>query len=164
MNPIILPTAMGKIVGRTGFFSLGKATKENENSEFKPVKLHLKIDLVSYPAWAEGLVNMDIFNYCKLEVNYPSKHNTRFFEFAPVTICCPPRTAKKVHTQVTCAHSPPQLNQIWHYSLVLPFSILFWNDIQPLWNGFSHHPLIIQSFPRGWYRPHQKKTIFDQID
>ena len=30
-----------------------------ENSEFKPVKLHLKIDLVSYPAWAEGLVNMD---------------------------------------------------------------------------------------------------------
>ena len=29
-----------------------------ENSEFKPVKLRLKIDLVSYPAWAEGLVNM----------------------------------------------------------------------------------------------------------
>ena len=31
-----------------------------ENSEFKPVKLRLKIDLVSYPARAEGLVNMDI--------------------------------------------------------------------------------------------------------
>ena len=30
---------------------------EKENSEFKPVKLRLKIDLVSYPARAEGLVN-----------------------------------------------------------------------------------------------------------
>ena len=54
MNPIILPPAMGKIVGQTGFFSLGE---EKENSEFKPVKLRLKIDLVSYPARAEGLVN-----------------------------------------------------------------------------------------------------------
>ena len=26
MNPIILPSAMGKIVGQTGFFSLGEAT------------------------------------------------------------------------------------------------------------------------------------------
>ena len=33
---------------------------EKENFEFKPVKLHLKIDLVSYPARAEGLVNMDM--------------------------------------------------------------------------------------------------------
>ena len=32
--------------------------KEKENSEFRPVKLRLKIDLVSYPARAEGLVNM----------------------------------------------------------------------------------------------------------
>ena len=31
---------------------------EKEYSEFKPVKLCLKIDLVSYPAQAEGLVNM----------------------------------------------------------------------------------------------------------
>ena len=31
---------------------------EKENSEFKPVKLRLKIDLVSYPARVEGLVNM----------------------------------------------------------------------------------------------------------
>ena len=31
---------------------------EKENSEFKPVKLRLKIDLVPYPARAEGLVNM----------------------------------------------------------------------------------------------------------
>ena len=28
---------------------------EKENSEFKPVKVRLKIDLVSYPARAEGL-------------------------------------------------------------------------------------------------------------
>ena len=31
---------------------------EKENSEFKPIKLHLKIDLVSYPAQVEGFVNM----------------------------------------------------------------------------------------------------------
>ena len=35
-----------------------KLVWEKENSEFKPVKLRLKIDLVSYPARAEGLVNM----------------------------------------------------------------------------------------------------------
>ena len=29
--------------------------KENENSELKPVKLRLKIDLVSHPAHTEGL-------------------------------------------------------------------------------------------------------------
>ena len=34
--------------------------QEKENSEFKPVKLRLKIDLVSYPARAEGLVNIII--------------------------------------------------------------------------------------------------------
>ena len=33
---------------------------EKENSELKPVKLRLKTDLVSYPARAEGLVNMDM--------------------------------------------------------------------------------------------------------
>ena len=49
MNPIIPPPAMGKIVGQT---------RKKENSDFKPVKLCLKIDLVSYPARAEGLVNM----------------------------------------------------------------------------------------------------------
>ena len=32
--------------------------KEKENSELKPVKLRLKIDLMSYPARAEVLVNM----------------------------------------------------------------------------------------------------------
>ena len=30
MNPIILPLAMSKIVGQTGFFSLGKATSLGE--------------------------------------------------------------------------------------------------------------------------------------
>ena len=38
--------------------------KEKENSEFKPVKLRLKIDLVSYPARAEGSVNMDRYLFC----------------------------------------------------------------------------------------------------
>ena len=33
--------------------------QEKENSEFKPVKLRLKIDLVSYPVRAEGLVKID---------------------------------------------------------------------------------------------------------
>ena len=42
----------------TRFFSLGEATRRKKNSEFKPVKLRLKFDLVSYPARAEGLVNM----------------------------------------------------------------------------------------------------------
>ena len=32
-------------------------------SEFKPVKLHLKIDFVSYPARAEGLVNRITINF-----------------------------------------------------------------------------------------------------
>ena len=34
---------------------------EKENSEFKPVKLRLKIDLVSYPARAEGLGKYDYY-------------------------------------------------------------------------------------------------------
>ena len=33
--------------------------KEKENSEFKPFKLRLKIDLVSYPVRAEGLGKYD---------------------------------------------------------------------------------------------------------
>ena len=46
-------------VNRLGFSAMVRQlVKEKENSEFKPVKLHLKIDLVSYPARAEGLVNM----------------------------------------------------------------------------------------------------------
>ena len=58
MNPIILPPAMGKQQNRLGSSALVRQlVQEKENSEFKPVKLGLKIDLVSYPARAEGLVN-----------------------------------------------------------------------------------------------------------
>ena len=42
---------------------VGQQVKEKENSELKPVKLRLKIDLVSYPARAEGLVNIYIYIY-----------------------------------------------------------------------------------------------------
>ena len=52
MNPIISPSSYGSSV------LVRQLVKEKENSEFKPVKLCLKIDLVSYPAQAEGLVNM----------------------------------------------------------------------------------------------------------
>ena len=56
MNPIILPPAMGKLNGRLGSSALVRQlVLEKENSEFKPVKLRLKIDLVSYRALAEGL-------------------------------------------------------------------------------------------------------------
>ena len=56
MNPIILPPAMGRL-GSSAL--VRQLVYEKENSEFKPVKLRLKkIDLVSYPAQAEGLVNM----------------------------------------------------------------------------------------------------------
>ena len=58
MNPIILPPAMVKQQDRLGSLALVKQLVwEKENSEFKPVKLRLKIDPVSYPARAEGLVN-----------------------------------------------------------------------------------------------------------
>ena len=53
MNPIILPPAMNSSA------LVRQLVEEKENSEFKPVKLRLKIDLVSYSARAEGLVNMD---------------------------------------------------------------------------------------------------------
>ena len=54
MNPTILPAAIGKIVGQTGFFDLSMATGlEKKNSKFKPVKLRLKINLVSHPACTE---------------------------------------------------------------------------------------------------------------
>ena len=54
------------MVGQTLFFSLGEATSLGEG------KLHLKIDRVSYPARAEGLVNMDMskWNDEKIYVAY----------------------------------------------------------------------------------------------
>ena len=57
MNPIILPQLwVNSRFLKTRFFSLGEATSlgEGKNSEFKPVKLRLKIDLVSYPARGVG--------------------------------------------------------------------------------------------------------------
>ena len=56
MNPIILPPAMGKIVGQTRFFSLGEATSLGEGKLISNLlNSVLKIDLMSYPARAEGL-------------------------------------------------------------------------------------------------------------
>ena len=57
MNPLILPPAMGKQQDGLGSSALVRQlVQEKENSEFKPVKLRLKIDLVSYPARAEGML------------------------------------------------------------------------------------------------------------
>ena len=56
MNPIILLLLANRLGSSALVMQL---VWEKENSEFKPVKLRLKIDLVSYPARAEGLVNMD---------------------------------------------------------------------------------------------------------
>ena len=53
MNPIILPLAMGKIVGQTRLFNLGEASSLGEGKLW--IQTCLKIDLVSYPARAEGL-------------------------------------------------------------------------------------------------------------
>ena len=79
MNPIILPPTMGKIVGQTMFFSLGDATCLGEgNSEFKPVKLRLKIDIVSYPARAEGLVNIYIYIYIYRHINFSQWFKEKF--------------------------------------------------------------------------------------
>ena len=59
MNPIILPPAMGKLYSRLDYSALVRQlVYEKENSEFKSVKLRLKIDLVSYPARADRQVNM----------------------------------------------------------------------------------------------------------
>ena len=56
MNPIYLPPAMGKYLGRLSSLSLiQQLVYEKENSEFQPVKLRLKTDLVSHFACAEGL-------------------------------------------------------------------------------------------------------------
>ena len=51
MNPIILGSSA----------LVRQLVQEKENSEFKPLQLHYKIDLVSYPARAEGFVNMDLW-------------------------------------------------------------------------------------------------------
>ena len=50
------PSSYGLIVGQTGFFSLGEATSLGEGKLW--IQTRLKIDFVSDPARAEGLVNM----------------------------------------------------------------------------------------------------------
>ena len=45
MNPIILPLAVGKLEGRLGSLVLARQQVKKKNSEFRSVKLPLKIDL-----------------------------------------------------------------------------------------------------------------------
>ena len=52
------PLSMGKIVGKTELFNLGMATGLREGkTEFKSVKLRLKIDLKSHPLDIFTIVN-----------------------------------------------------------------------------------------------------------
>ena len=48
--------------------------QEKENSELKPGKLRLKIDLVSYPARAEVLVNMIMMITTVILINNSNIH------------------------------------------------------------------------------------------
>ena len=57
--------------------------KEKENSEFKTVKLRLKIDLVSYPARAEGLDKyVYIYIYIRVRVYIYMYIHIYFFKHA----------------------------------------------------------------------------------
>ena len=56
MNSIILPPAMGKWLGSLASLVLiRQPVLEKEYSEFEPIKVHLKIDLVSHPAHEGGV-------------------------------------------------------------------------------------------------------------
>ena len=59
----ILPPAMGKFVGQTGLFILSMNTSLGER------KLCIRINLVSYPARAEGLVNTYRDSLCGVVAN-----------------------------------------------------------------------------------------------
>ncbi len=59
MNPIILPLAMGKYRTDQVLQPWRGNQSKRRKTEFKPVKLRLKIDLVSYPARAKGLGKYD---------------------------------------------------------------------------------------------------------
>ena len=63
MNPIILPPATSKYKGRLGSSALVRQLVKEKQTEFKPVKLRLKVDLVSYPAREEGLVCVYVYIY-----------------------------------------------------------------------------------------------------
>ena len=79
MNPIMVDLAMVR-----------QLIYEKKNSEFKPVKLRLKIDLVSYPSRAEGLVNM-ISGDCLIKKGFrlkrPSFYDHTFSGFRETYIC-----------------------------------------------------------------------------
>ena len=62
--------------------------KEKENSEFKPVKLRLKIDLVSYPARVEGLVNR--INNRDIRDKYTLTLRNKFDLFQEISETCTP--------------------------------------------------------------------------
>ena len=64
MNLTIFPSAMSIKQGRLSFLTfVWQLVYEKENSEFEPVKLHLKTDLVSHGSCAEGLVNTYIYTW-----------------------------------------------------------------------------------------------------
>ena len=59
MDPLVsVCVCIQDLLWWSGFKIATVQEKEKENSKFKPVKLCLKIDLVSHSARAEGLVNM----------------------------------------------------------------------------------------------------------
>ena len=74
MNPIILPQLW--VNSRTDWVLQpwwGNYSRRRKNSEFKPVELRLKIDLVSYPARAEGLVNrIGWWSFSGLYTSFPA--------------------------------------------------------------------------------------------
>ena len=55
MNSVILRPVVRKQYNRLRSLTLECQTLKKGNSDFKPANLHLKIDLVSYPAPVEGL-------------------------------------------------------------------------------------------------------------
>ena len=86
-------------VEQTGFFSLGEATSLGERKLVKP---RLKIDVVSYPARAEGLLDMDtqthgyftyIYIYIYIYIMIISKYMLYIYIyiFNPWKIFCNPR-------------------------------------------------------------------------
>ena len=62
MHLTILPSVMGKLMGRLGSFTLvWQPIEEKKNSEFKLVKVHLKTDLVSHPDPSEEFSKYTLF-------------------------------------------------------------------------------------------------------
>ena len=105
---------------------------EKENSEFKPVKLRLKNDLVSYPAWAEGLVNMDTTiykqrNITQTDIREKNKKRLKWHVNPSRVILCP---------EVWKSHS--SYVHIYFFCVVL--------------KSFSHSPIEYDSFLNGSFR------------